>query len=33
MKAHKFVNGKHTLKSMAFIKATVAYSHITIPSL
>jgi hypothetical protein len=33
MKAHKLLNGKHNARTSAFVKACVAYSHITIPSL
>lgn len=33
MKAYKFVKGNHNLKTLAFVKASVSYAHITIPSL
>ena len=32
-RAHSFVKGKHNQKTKAFIKACIAYSHITIPTL
>ena len=32
-RAHALVKGKHNQKTKAFIKACIAYSHITIPSL
>lgn len=32
-RAHTFVKGKHNQKTKSFIKACVAYSHITIPTL
>jgi hypothetical protein len=32
-RAHSFVKGKHTQKTKTFIKACIAYSHITIPTL
>jgi hypothetical protein len=32
-KAHRFMKGSHNKKTAAFVKACLAYSHITIPSL
>ena len=32
-RAHTFVKGKHNQKTKSFIKACIAYSHITIPTL
>lgn len=32
-KAHSFVKGKHSQKTLSFVKACIAYSHITIPTL
>lgn len=32
-KAHKLVQGKHSQKTQAFVKACIAYVHITIPTL
>jgi predicted RNA binding protein with dsRBD fold (UPF0201 family) len=32
-RAHSFTRGKHNQKTKAFIKACIAYSHITIPTL
>lgn len=32
-KAHSYVKGKHNQKTLSFVKACVAYSHITIPTL
>lgn len=33
MTAHRFVKGKHSKKTAAFVKACIAFCHITIPSL
>lgn len=33
MLANKFTHGKHDKKTLGFVKACVAYAHITIPSL
>jgi len=33
MKAHQFMHGKHNKKTSAFVKACLAYCHVTIPSL
>jgi len=33
MKAHQLMNGKHTKKTSAFVKACMAFCHITIPSI
>jgi hypothetical protein len=33
MQANKFTHGKHDKKTLAFVKACVAYAHITIPSM
>jgi len=33
MKAHRFMHGNHSKKTAAFVKACLAYAHITIPSL
>lgn len=33
MLANKITHGKHDKKTLAFVKACVAYAHITIPSL
>jgi len=32
-KAHKLTNGNHNQKTLSFVKACIAYSHITIPTL
>jgi hypothetical protein len=32
-KAHKITNGKHNQKTTSFVKACIAYAHITIPTL
>ena len=32
-KAHSIVKGKHSQKTLSFVKACIAYSHITIPTL
>lgn len=32
-RAHKITNGKHNQKTQSFVKACIAYSHITIPTL
>lgn len=32
-RAHKIVNGNHNQKTQSFVKACIAYSHITIPTL
>ena len=32
-KAHSFVKGKHTQKTQTFVKACIAFVHITIPTL
>lgn len=32
-KAHKITGGKHNSKTQSFVKACIAYSHITIPTL
>lgn len=32
-KAHSFVKGKHSQKTQTFVKACIAYVHITIPTL
>lgn len=32
-KAHKLVKGNHNQKTQGFVKACIAYSHITIPTL
>merc|ERR1712228_363104 len=33
MRAHQFMHGKHNKKTSAFVKACLAYCHVTIPSL
>jgi len=32
-RAHKITNGKHTNKTQTFVKACIAFCHITIPTL
>lgn len=32
-RAHKITNGRHNQKTQSFVKACIAYSHITIPTL
>ena len=32
-KAHKLTSGNHNQKTQTFVKACIAYSHITIPTL
>jgi hypothetical protein len=32
-RCHSYVKGKHNTKTLSFVKACIAYSHITIPSL
>jgi hypothetical protein len=32
-RAHAYIKGRHNQKTLSFVKACIAYSHITIPTL